>query len=211
MTLFVIFHSCSFLDDALIFSHNMDERMEHIRLVLQRVKNKNIHESRRMCLLCEFPGFHHRTAAGEVRPSQGPGLYCSRIVPLLYQPTPTSMFFSWTPEAKLTFCMFILPAICPPPPPHDPFCQFIVEVDTSESGVAPVSLNRALGIKNDTSESYIPHDSVAEHNDHIGNHKLLAKRLHPIGLGGLFLAGSPSPLLTVQAPATSLSSWGSPC
>lgn len=94
--------------------------------------------------------------------------------------------------------------------PHlDPLCQFIVEVDTSESVVAPASLNRVLGIKNDTSESDIPHDSVAEHNYNIGNHQLLAKRLQPIGLGGLFLASSPSPLLTVQAPVTSISSWGS--
>lgn len=42
----------------------------------------------------------------------------SRIAALLYQPTPTSTFFSWTPEAKSTFSMFILLSIraCPPPP-----------------------------------------------------------------------------------------------
>lgn len=40
---------CVYLDDLLSFlPHNMEERMQRIRLVLQRVKNKIIHESRKM-------------------------------------------------------------------------------------------------------------------------------------------------------------------
>lgn len=76
-----------YLDDTPIFSsHNMEEHTQHVRLELQRVKNKVIHESRKMwvsCLPCEFPRFHHRAVEGEIRPSHGPGLQqnCSSSLP----------------------------------------------------------------------------------------------------------------------------------
>lgn len=120
------------------FSHNMEERMEHIRLVLQEVKNKIIHESRKMWV----SSVSFIIEQGQVKSDPANVQDYSRISPL---PPPR---FSPGPlrPSQHSACLFCLLSVSVLP--HlDPFCQFIAEVDTSESGVAPVSLNRALGIK----------------------------------------------------------------
>lgn len=124
MTLFVIFQShssVSFWKMLSFFSHNMEERMEHIRLVLQRVKKKIIHESRKKMWVSSvsFQGFI--IEQGQVKSDPAKVQDYSRIAALLRQPTPTSTFFSWTPEAKSAFCMFTLLAICACPPPPRSF------------------------------------------------------------------------------------------
>lgn len=159
------------------------------------------------CLPCEFPRFHYWAGAGEIRPSQGPGLQqnCSSSLPthfhlhsiLLDTWGRGSNLPSWNTfsHVRLSSRIQILSVSL--------LCRWMHL--TQEWGLS--FLSGTLRIKNYTSAPAIPRASLRQSaitTQEIMNCWLPVKWLnsHQIWCA-LFLANSPSPLLTVQTPVTS--------
>ncbi len=192
-----------YLDDILIFSHFLQEHVQHVRRVLQRLLENGLLVKAEKCV------FHAQSLPflGYIVSAEGVRMDSDKVQAVVNWPTPDSRkalqrflgfanFYlcfirnfsqlaapltalRWSSAAmlhspKLRNCFASAPILVAP----DPSRQFVVEVDVSEVGVGAVLSQRSLTDGKVHPCTYFSHClSPAECNYDIGNRELLAVKL----------------------------------
>ncbi len=189
-----------YLDDILIFSHSLQEYVQHVRQVLQRLLENGLYVKAEKCV------FHAQSGPflGYIVSAEGVRMDTDKVQAVVNWPTPDSRkalqrflgfanFYQWfisnfsqlaapltaltstkTPFRWSSAAEVSAPILVAP----DPSRQFVVEVDASEVGVGAVLSQRTSADGKMHPCAYFYHRlSPAERNYDIGNRELLAVKL----------------------------------
>ncbi len=196
-----------YLDDILIFSHSLQEHVQHVRWVLQRLLENGLYVKAEKCAfhaVCSLFGLHH-VGRGDAHGSgqesgcgwlansrfpQGPAEVSGlcQFLPAIYsQFQPASCPFDClnlhqNSVQVVQEAAFAKLKSCFVSAPiliaPDPSRQFVVEVDASEVGVGAILSQRSSSDGKMHPCVYFSHRlSPAERNYDIGNRELLAVKL----------------------------------
>ncbi|KAG1956955.1 retrotransposable element [Pimephales promelas] len=166
-----------YLDDILIFSSSLQEHVQHVRRVLQRLLENGLFVKAEKC------DFHAQSVPflGYIVSSEGMRMDPEKIKAVVDWPSPDSRkaLLRWSDSAEAVFAKlksrFVSAPILITP---DSSRQFVVEVDASEVGVGAVLSQRSPVDDKMHPCAFFSHRlSPAKRNYDIGNRELLAVKL----------------------------------